>query len=63
MVFGHQSTKTPTDNASYIQTGQGMGNTLQIANEKDGYVLTDRATFLAQEKNLTNLDIVNEGDA
>ena len=35
--------------------------TLQIANEKNGYILTDRATWLAQEKNLTNLKIVVEG--
>ena len=52
--------KTPSDNASYMETGQGMGATLQIANEKDGYTLTDRATFLAQEENLTNLQIVVE---
>ncbi len=52
--------KTPADNASYMETGQGMGATLQIANEKDGYTLTDRATFLAQKENLTNLQIVVE---
>jgi tungstate transport system substrate-binding protein len=54
--------KIPSDNPSYLQSGQGMGATLQIANEKDGYTLTDRATFLAQEKSLTNLQIVVEGD-
>ncbi|MDQ1000931.1 ABC-type tungstate transport system permease subunit [Neobacillus niacini] len=46
---------------TYISTGQGMGASLQIANEKNGYILTDRATWLAQEKNLTNLEIVVEG--
>ncbi|MEW9051798.1 MAG: substrate-binding domain-containing protein [Neobacillus sp.] len=46
---------------SYISTGQGMGSSLQIANERNGYILTDRATWLAQEKNLTNLKIVVEG--
>ena len=46
---------------TYISTGQGMGASLQIANEKNGYILTDRATWLAQEKNLTNLQIVVEG--
>lgn len=46
---------------NYISTGQGMGASLQIANEKNGYILTDRATWLAQEKNLTNLEIVVEG--
>jgi tungstate transport system substrate-binding protein len=54
--------KTPSENASYMETGQGMGATLQIANEKDGYTLTDRATFLAQEDNLTNLQIVVENE-
>ncbi|NWQ39337.1 substrate-binding domain-containing protein [Bacillus sp. EB106-08-02-XG196] len=46
---------------TYVSTGQGMGASLQIANEKNGYILTDRATWLAQEKNLTNLQIVVEG--
>lgn len=46
----------------YVETGQGMGNTLQIAAEKEGYVLTDRATYLAQVKNYENLAILVEGD-
>ena len=45
----------------YVSTGQGMGQTLQVAAEKKGYVLTDRATWLAQKKNLDNLQIVVEG--
>ncbi|AGK53488.1 substrate-binding domain-containing protein [Bacillus sp. 1NLA3E] len=45
----------------YLSTGQGMGQTLQVAAEKKGYVLTDRATWLAQEKNLGDLQIVVEG--
>ena len=31
----------------YIETGQGMGQTLTIANQKQAYTLSDRATFLA----------------
>ncbi|HYF75843.1 MAG TPA: substrate-binding domain-containing protein [Symbiobacteriaceae bacterium] len=46
----------------YQQTGQGMGQTLNVANEKDGYTLTDRATFLSLQKNL-QLEILLEGDA
>ena len=46
----------------YQQTGQGMGQTLNVANEKDGYTLTDRATFLSLQKNL-KLEILLEGDA
>lgn len=53
---------TPVQNSSYLETGQGMGNTLQIASEKQGYVLTDRATFLAQKKNLSELEIIVESD-
>jgi tungstate transport system substrate-binding protein len=53
---------TPSENTSYMESGQGMGSTLQIGNEKDGYVLTDRATYLAQKDNLSNLQIVVEGD-
>lgn len=45
----------------YVSTGQGMGQTLQVAAEKKGYVLTDRATWLAQAKNLDPLQIVVEG--
>jgi tungstate transport system substrate-binding protein len=47
--------------ATYVSTGQGMGATLQVASEKKGYTLTDRATWLAQKKNLGNLKIVVEG--
>ncbi|MBC9784852.1 substrate-binding domain-containing protein [Heliobacterium chlorum] len=43
----------------YQETGAGMGQTLNVASEKKGYTLTDRATFLAQKKNI-NLDIVLE---
>lgn len=45
----------------YVKTGQGMGATLGVASQKNGYVLTDRATWLAQEKNYSNLKIVVEG--
>lgn len=31
----------------YAESGQGMGASLNIANQRDAYVLTDRATFLA----------------
>lgn len=45
----------------YQQTGLGMGQTLNVAAEKKGYVLTDRATYLALRKNL-GLEILVEGD-
>jgi len=48
--------------AWYQEAGAGMGQTLNIANEKKGYTLTDRATYLAHKKNLA-LEILVEGDA
>lgn len=52
----------PAALSTYLETGQGMGPTLQIASEKGGYVLTDRATYLAQQKNLKNMVLLVEGD-
>jgi tungstate transport system substrate-binding protein len=46
----------------YQQTGLGMGQTLNVANEKKGYTLADRGTYLSLKKNL-QLDILVEGDA
>jgi tungstate transport system substrate-binding protein len=45
----------------YQETGLGMGETLRVASEKDGYALTDRATYLSLKKVL-NLAVVLEGD-
>jgi tungstate transport system substrate-binding protein len=47
---------------NYLETGQGMGPTLNVTVEKLGYTLTDRATFLAQEKNLRDITLLVEGD-
>lgn len=35
----------------YIQTGQGMLETINIAGERNGYVLADRGTFIKYEAN------------
>jgi len=45
----------------YVEAGAGMGQTLTVASEKGGYTLTDRATYLAQQKNIS-LEILVEGD-
>lgn len=46
----------------YKSIGQGMGETLTMANEMRAYTLTDRGTYLARKKDLANLEIVIEGD-
>jgi len=43
----------------YLSVGQGMGSTLLIANEKKGYTLSDRSTWIAFN-NRQNLKIVCE---
>jgi tungstate transport system substrate-binding protein len=43
----------------YVETGQGMGQTLTIASQKQAYTLSDRGTFLAT-KNL-DLELLLEG--
>lgn len=45
----------------YQETGTGMGATLNVAAEKKGYTLTDRATYLALQGNM-DLQILLEGD-
>ncbi|MGZ5563339.1 MAG: substrate-binding domain-containing protein [Halobacteriota archaeon] len=39
--------------AWYSETGQGMGATLQVADQKQAYTLTDLGTYLAYKGNLT----------
>lgn len=53
---------TPSGRPWYQEAGAGMGQTLQIASEKGGYTISDRATYLAVRRNL-QLDIVRENDA
>jgi tungstate transport system substrate-binding protein len=45
----------------YLESGQGMGATLGIANDRQGYTLTDRATLLAFAKRV-DLKPMVEGD-
>jgi len=47
--------------ALYLETGGGMGYTLQIADEKKAYCLVDRGTYIAN-KDKINLIVLNEGD-
>ena len=46
----------------YIESGQGMAATLQMADEKRGYTITDRATYLAWRDKLQLVPEV-EGDS
>lgn len=53
---------TPTaDLGWYKSLGQGMGETLQFANEQRAYTLTDRGTYLSMRDSLANLAVVFGG--
>lgn len=55
----------PEKDAWYIQTGQGMLQTINIAAEREGYTLTDRGTFIKYADNHKGnppLVILVEGD-
>jgi tungstate transport system substrate-binding protein len=52
----------PSGQSWYEETGQGMGATLQVADQTSGYTISDRATWLAQKANLSGLDILSQGD-
>jgi tungstate transport system substrate-binding protein len=45
----------------YVQGGGGMAQTLRLADEKRAYTLTDRGTYLSQQKSL-DLAVLCEGD-
>jgi tungstate transport system substrate-binding protein len=50
----------------YVQTGQGMLATINIAAERNGYTMTDRGTYIKYEDNLEGnppLKILVQGDA
>ncbi len=49
------------DKAWYFEANLGMGDLLRVASEKAAYTLTDRATYLANQKTLS-LAILVQGD-
>ncbi len=55
----------PEKEGWYVQTGQGMLATINIAAERGGYTMTDRGTYIKYEANLKGdppLKILVEGD-
>jgi len=55
----------PDKEAWYVQTGQGMLATINIAVERNGYTMTDRGTYIKYESDLAGnppLKILVEGD-
>ncbi len=57
----NQAGLTPAGRRNYLESGQGMGATLQMASEKRAYTLSDRGTYLSQKAKL-KLDVLSEGE-
>jgi tungstate transport system substrate-binding protein len=53
---------SPKSKSWYLETGQGMGPTIRIANEKQGYTITDRGTWIKLKKELKDLKLLVEKD-
>lgn len=45
----------------YVQAGQGMGAVLRMADEKDGYALSDRGTYLSH-RDMLQIKMLYSGD-
>ncbi len=52
---------SPAGQPWYLASGQGMGATLTLADQKDAYTVTDRATYLARQGAMQSVILV-EGD-
>ncbi|WP_031479944.1 substrate-binding domain-containing protein [Maridesulfovibrio frigidus] len=55
----------PDKDTWYIQTGQGMLKSITVAEERDGYIMTDRGTYIKYEANKNgspDLKVLVEGD-
>jgi tungstate transport system substrate-binding protein len=64
-LWKEASIAVPDKESWYVQTGQGMINTINIAAERKAYTLTDRGTYIKYESNFKGdapLKILVEGD-
>jgi tungstate transport system substrate-binding protein len=46
LLWKEAGIRLPDKEKWYIQTGQGMLSTINVANERDGYTMTDRGTYI-----------------
>ncbi len=58
---GFEYTDVQKAGSWYIETGSGMGPTLAMASEKQGYTLTDMGTYLAYQGKLELAPLVDKG--
>lgn len=65
LLWKEAGTEPPVKTDSYLESGQGMLATIRMAEERNGYTLTDRGTYISWEASLQGsapLVILVEGD-
>jgi tungstate transport system substrate-binding protein len=60
--IGYKYTEVQNARDWYIEGGKGMGATLLMASEMQGYTLTDMGTFLSYKGEIDLIPIVDEGN-
>ena len=55
LLWKNAGLAVPDKAAWYVQTGQGMLATINVAAERDGYTMTDRGTYIKYEANLQGI--------
>jgi len=63
LALWEKTVLNPAGQPWYFETGQGQGATLSIADEKDGYTLADRGTFLAYQAGMRLVVLVQNDNA
>ena len=66
LLWKNAGMAVPDKDPWYIQTGQGMLATIQIAEQRNGYTMTDRGTYIKYSHNSGGkpvLKVIVEGDA
>ncbi|MEH0019817.1 MAG: substrate-binding domain-containing protein [Desulfobacter sp.] len=65
LLWKNAGTGLPDKEAWYVQTGQGMLATINVAQERNGYTMTDRGTYIKyqdQQGGKAPLTVLVEGD-
>ena len=61
-IWGEGNEPDPEKDDWYISAGKGMGDCLTMANEMSAYCLTDKATFLSMQKELSLEILLEKGE-
>ncbi|MCP3900024.1 MAG: solute-binding protein [Desulfobacteraceae bacterium] len=66
LLWKNAGISQPDKEKWYVQTGQGMLATINVAEQRDGYTMTDRGTYIkyqSQKQGNAPLKVIVEGDS